>query len=126
MLRTTTIVAVPWFKLSFPIYGEVKQIINNPCWYPTERYRKAYFKTHGIKLPKVIPPGDPRNAMGKAKIIIRYIKPKITKPYRIHGTNEPETIGKRISSGCIRMLKKDILELIKIIGNKKTRVIFQE
>jgi lipoprotein-anchoring transpeptidase ErfK/SrfK len=31
--------------------------------------------------------------------------------FRIHGTNEPWTIGQQVSSGCIRMLNEDILEL---------------
>ena len=31
--------------------------------------------------------------------------------YRIHGTNEPETIGKNVSSGCIRMLNDDVVDL---------------
>ena len=31
--------------------------------------------------------------------------------YRIHGTNEPQSIGKAMSSGCIRMLNQDIAEL---------------
>ncbi|MBV8450460.1 MAG: L,D-transpeptidase [Hyphomicrobiales bacterium] len=31
--------------------------------------------------------------------------------YRIHGTNEPETIGKAVSSGCIRMLNDDVVDL---------------
>src|SRR5215470_6553609 len=31
--------------------------------------------------------------------------------YRIHGTNAPDTIGKRVSSGCIRMLNDDVMDL---------------
>jgi lipoprotein-anchoring transpeptidase ErfK/SrfK len=31
--------------------------------------------------------------------------------YRIHGTNEPETIGQAVSSGCIRMLNEDVMDL---------------
>jgi lipoprotein-anchoring transpeptidase ErfK/SrfK len=31
--------------------------------------------------------------------------------YRIHGTNMPETIGQRVSSGCIRMLNADVIDL---------------
>lgn len=31
--------------------------------------------------------------------------------YRIHGTNEPHTIGQAVSSGCFRMLNKDVTEL---------------
>jgi lipoprotein-anchoring transpeptidase ErfK/SrfK len=31
--------------------------------------------------------------------------------YRIHGTNAPDTIGKHVSSGCIRMLNADVIDL---------------
>lgn len=31
--------------------------------------------------------------------------------YRIHGTNEPATIGQYVSSGCIRMLNNDVIDL---------------
>ena len=31
--------------------------------------------------------------------------------FRIHGTNEPDTIGKAVSSGCIRMLNADVMDL---------------
>jgi lipoprotein-anchoring transpeptidase ErfK/SrfK len=31
--------------------------------------------------------------------------------YRIHGTNAPETIGTQVSSGCIRMLNEDVIDL---------------
>jgi lipoprotein-anchoring transpeptidase ErfK/SrfK len=31
--------------------------------------------------------------------------------YRIHGTNEPETIGTRVSSGCIRLINQDVIDL---------------
>ncbi len=31
--------------------------------------------------------------------------------YRIHGTNDPSTIGGRVSSGCIRMVNEDVIDL---------------
>jgi lipoprotein-anchoring transpeptidase ErfK/SrfK len=31
--------------------------------------------------------------------------------YRIHGTNQPDTIGHRVSSGCIRMVNEDVIDL---------------
>jgi lipoprotein-anchoring transpeptidase ErfK/SrfK len=31
--------------------------------------------------------------------------------YRIHGTNEPHTIGRAVSSGCIRLLNEDVVDL---------------
>jgi lipoprotein-anchoring transpeptidase ErfK/SrfK len=40
--------------------------------------------------------------------------------YRIHGTNMPETIGQNVSSGCIRLLNADVIDLYSrvIIGTK--------
>jgi lipoprotein-anchoring transpeptidase ErfK/SrfK len=31
--------------------------------------------------------------------------------YRIHGSNEPWTIGQNVSSGCIRMRNTDVIDL---------------
>jgi lipoprotein-anchoring transpeptidase ErfK/SrfK len=31
--------------------------------------------------------------------------------YRIHGSNEPWTIGQAVSSGCIRMRNEDVIDL---------------
>jgi lipoprotein-anchoring transpeptidase ErfK/SrfK len=31
--------------------------------------------------------------------------------YRIHGTNAPSTIGGQVSSGCIRMVNDDVIDL---------------
>ncbi|HEY1364545.1 MAG TPA: L,D-transpeptidase [Xanthobacteraceae bacterium] len=33
--------------------------------------------------------------------------------YRIHGTNAPSTIGQQVSSGCIRMVNEDVIDLYK-------------
>ena len=35
--------------------------------------------------------------------------------YRIHGTNDPKSIGKAASSGCIRMLNDDVTELYTLV-----------
>src|SRR5438477_912407 len=42
--------------------------------------------------------------------------------YRIHGTNQPSTIGKFVSSGCIRLLNEDIEDLYRRV-NVGTRVV---
>ena len=42
--------------------------------------------------------------------------------YRIHGTNEPYTIGTNVSSGCIRMMNQDVIDLYGRVG-VGTRVI---
>ncbi len=54
-------------------------------------------------------PGGPDNPLG-ARALYLYANGKDTL-YRIHGTNDPTSIGKAKSSGCVRMLNQDIAEL---------------
>jgi lipoprotein-anchoring transpeptidase ErfK/SrfK len=54
-------------------------------------------------------PGGPDNPLG-ARALYLYSGGQDTL-YRIHGTNEPKSIGKSVSSGCVRMLNEDIVEL---------------
>ena len=42
--------------------------------------------------------------------------------YRIHGTNAPETIGTRVSSGCLRLTNEDVADLYSRV-NVGTKVI---
>lgn len=42
--------------------------------------------------------------------------------YRIHGSNEPDTIGQAVSSGCIRMTNNDVIDLYKRV-RVGTRVV---
>ncbi len=42
--------------------------------------------------------------------------------YRIHGSNEPETIGQAVSSGCIRMTNEDVIDLYERV-RVGTRVV---
>lgn len=117
-------IAVPqndWLPL--PLRGEVKKIEVNPWWRPTKATRTAYLKKKGVELPEIVPSDDPRNGMGKVKIVIAF--ENFNAPIRIHGTNDPASIGKRISRGCIRMRNEDILALATIIKGLKTEVIIQ-
>jgi len=56
-------------------------------------------------------PGGPDNPLG-ARALYLYADGKDTL-YRIHGTNEPQSIGKSVSSGCIRMLNEDVADLFE-------------
>ena len=49
--------------------------------------------------------GGPDNPLGARAL---YLGSSL---YRIHGTNEPETIGRGVSSGCIRMMNEDVIDL---------------
>ncbi|MDO9439712.1 MAG: L,D-transpeptidase [Beijerinckiaceae bacterium] len=53
--------------------------------------------------------GGPDNPLG-ARALYLYDNGRDTL-YRIHGTNEPETIGQGVSSGCIRMRNIDVIDL---------------
>jgi lipoprotein-anchoring transpeptidase ErfK/SrfK len=54
-------------------------------------------------------PGGPQNPLG-ARALYLFDKKGDT-GFRIHGTNEPSSIGKAASSGCIRMLNEEVAEL---------------
>jgi lipoprotein-anchoring transpeptidase ErfK/SrfK len=49
--------------------------------------------------------GGPRNPLGARAM---YLGSTL---YRIHGSNEPDTIGTAVSSGCIRMRNEDVIDL---------------
>ncbi|MCA1476635.1 L,D-transpeptidase [Bradyrhizobium sp. NBAIM08] len=49
--------------------------------------------------------GGPGNPLGARAMYLGETE------YRIHGTNKPETIGKRVSSGCIRLTNEDVVDL---------------
>jgi lipoprotein-anchoring transpeptidase ErfK/SrfK len=63
-------------------------------------------------LPTVLPPG-PFNPLG-ARAIYLYKDGRDTL-YRIHGTNDAETIGGAVTSGCFRLSNSDVLDLYKRI-----------
>lgn len=70
-----------------------------PDWLPpAEMIRRQPY------LPRFMA-GGPHNPLGARAI---YISGTL---YRIHGTNAPSTIGKHVSSGCIRMLNEDVIDL---------------
>jgi lipoprotein-anchoring transpeptidase ErfK/SrfK len=54
-------------------------------------------------------PGGPKNPLG-ARALYLYANGADTL-YRIHGTNQPASIGHAVSSGCVRMLNVDIIDL---------------
>jgi len=84
----------------------------NPTWTPTPRMLKE-----DPTLKPFYPPG-PDNPMGTHAIYLGF--PDI----RIHGTNKPYAIGRRASSGCIRMYPEAIKDIFPRVpdGTKVTVV----
>lgn len=80
-----------------------------PRWTPTpdmiKREPKRYTRWAGGME------GGPTNPLG-ARALYLFKNGKDTL-FRIHGTNEPETIGQAVSSGCIRMMNQDVIDLYR-------------
>ncbi len=83
-----------------------------PDWYPPKEMieRQPELKRQIVELQSGLGvPGGPRNPLG-ARALYLWQNNKDTL-YRIHGTNEPWTIGTNVSSGCIRMINQDVIDL---------------
>ena len=55
-------------------------------------------------LPRFVA-GGPRNPLGARALYLGHT------PFRIHGTNQPDTIGRAVSSGCFRLDNADVIDL---------------
>jgi len=83
-------------------WSGVKQVARKaewPDWYPPQEMiaRQPY-------LPRMVA-GGPGNPLGARAMYLG------SSEYRIHGTNDPTTIGKHVSSGCIRLTNEDVEDL---------------
>ncbi len=72
-----------------------------PSWSPPD-----IIKRENPKIPNVIPGGSPANPMGEAAMTLSG-----GGQYAIHGTNNPGSIGRFVSHGCIRMYNSDVMDL---------------
>lgn len=81
-----------------------------PDWTPPPEMiaRQPYLPRHMA--------GGPGNPLGARAM---YLGGSV---YRIHGTNAPETIGTRVSSGCLRLVNEDVIDLYSRV-NVGTKVI---
>ncbi|RXH39912.1 L,D-transpeptidase [Bradyrhizobium zhanjiangense] len=81
-----------------------------PDWHPPAKMiaRQPY-------LPRFVA-GGPGNPLGARAMYLG------SSEYRIHGTNDPSTIGKFVSSGCIRLTNEDVIDLFGRV-NVGTKVV---
>lgn len=87
----------------------VSQKIPNPTWTPTPGIRARSLE-QGIKLPPVVPAG-PNNPLGRFALRLGVGHGE----YLIHGTSAPDSVGLRVSSGCMRMNAPDIKALFELV-----------
>lgn len=68
-------------------------------------------------------PGGPNNPLG-ARALYLYRGGNDTM-FRLHGTNQPQSIGHAMSSGCIRMLNHDVIDLFERVPVGARVVVLQ-
>jgi len=85
----------------------VKERLPNPTYYPPA----------SAPDKRIIPADDPNNPLGEHWIGLEGVEgdAKGREGYGIHGTIEPESIGKAVSLGCIRMYNEDVAFLYQLM-----------
>jgi lipoprotein-anchoring transpeptidase ErfK/SrfK len=91
---------------------KVSRMAEWPDWHPPEEMidRQPY-------LPRFMA-GGPGNPLGARALYLG------TTVYRIHGTNQPSTIGTFVSSGCIRLTNEDVMDLYSRVKVGTRVVVF--
>lgn len=79
----------------------INQVVWNPRWVPPQEESWA-------EDEEVSEPGDPDNPLGRAQLVY-------DAPRSIHGTNEPESLGKAASHGSIRVSNDVAVELARMV-----------
>lgn len=69
-------------------------------------------------------PGDPKNPIGKYWLALQGADPRTqsVRGYGIHGTIQPESVGRQMSMGCIRLHDEDIEQVYKMLFEGKSTV----
>ncbi len=88
---------------------EIIEKMDHPVWHVPKQVQRDLAK-RGILVPKVMAAG-PDNPLGDYALRLNNWS------YLIHGTNEPPTIGRRASSGCLHMFPEDIEGLFPKVPN---------
>ena len=93
---------------------------------PHKKLKKPTY--YGPRGEGVIAAGDPKNPLGDFWIGISGIDGQAIgkTSYGIHGTIEPDSIGKEVSMGCIRMRNDDIALVFEMLVEGKSKVIVKD
>lgn len=92
----------------------VRDRLENPTYYPSASAPEK----------RIMPPDDPNNPLGEFWVGLEGIEGAAVgqEGFGIHGTIEPESIGKAVSLGCIRMHNEDVGFLFKLMTPGKSTV----
>ncbi len=93
----------------------VKNKLENPTYYPP-------------RGGAIVSADDPQNPLGERWIGLEGISGEALSQerYGVHGTNEPESIGKSVSLGCVRMQNSDVEQLYTYLVEERSTVTIVE
>ncbi len=96
---------------------KVKNRLTNPTYYPPA--------SEGKKL--IVAPDDPNNPLGENWIGLEGVDGEAVgrEGFGIHGTIEPDSIGKEASLGCVRMRNEDVAVVYQMLVIGKSTVIIE-
>ncbi len=115
-VKRVIVVSLEDHKLALVEDGQVKKVYTVAVGKPsTPSPVGTYTIARRVKNPTyshngTVVPAGPGNPVGT-----RWMGLSV-KGYGIHGTNEPRSIGKAASHGCIRMARKDLEEMYELVG----------
>jgi lipoprotein-anchoring transpeptidase ErfK/SrfK len=94
---------------------QVSEKLTNPTYYPP-------------RGGAVVAADDPQNPLGEHWIALQGVEGESVgqSGYGIHGTNEPHTIGKNASLGCIRLHNEDVARLYTMLARNESTVTIVE
>jgi lipoprotein-anchoring transpeptidase ErfK/SrfK len=94
---------------------QVENKLANPTYYPP-------------RGGDIIAADDPNNPLGERWIGLTGISGQAVgqQRYGIHGTNEPDSIGRNVSMGCIRMYNEDVEQVYIYLVEKHSTVIVKD
>lgn len=110
---------------SFPVGLGVDSGTPTGTWRVKNRQpNPTYYPPASAADRRVIPPNDPRNPLGEYWIGLEGVDGEALgrDGYGIHGTIEPETIGRNASLGCVRMREEDVALLFRVLQVGKSTV----
>lgn len=108
--------------LAFEGVGVIQYKREWPRWTPTQDMIAREPERYG-PLAGGMEPG-PTNPLGSRALYL--FKNGVDTLYRIHGTNEDWSIGRAVSSGCIRLINQDIIDLHRRVQNGTRVVVLQQ
>lgn len=105
--------------LAFEGTAEIGRKAEWPRWQPTENMIRREPQKYARYARGV--PGGPGNPLG-ARALYLHRAGRDTM-YRIHGTNDPASVGRAASNGCIRLLNDHVIDLYNRVGLGATVIV---